>query len=228
MGNSKKNFAIVAIIVGAIGIGIGAYTLVTVGNSFSGEKSTETSSELQTLMANGSPVLGSKDAPITILEFGDYQCPNCMRFATQIKPLIVKNYIDTGKAKLVFKDFTIYGNDSILASIATHCAGDQNMYWEMHDAIYENQKAINSGWINTDSIRKFASEVGLDMQQFNTCFDDRKYREQVKANFEQGKSIGIDGTPTFLIIDKDGQAQAIKGAQPYDVFKKVLDEMLVN
>ena len=227
---NKKSFAIIAIIVGAVGVGIGAYTIVNVSTNLDQQSSiapADTSDQgLHSLMLNGSPVLGSMDAPITIIEYGDYQCPNCQRFATQIKPLIVENYINTGQVKLVFKDFTIYGNDSVNGAIATYCAGEQNKFWELHDYIYENQGAVNSGWLSINNIKKFASEVGLGMQQFNTCFDERKYNQQVTENFEQGKSIGITGTPTFIIINSDGEAKAVPGAQPYTVFKQVLDEML--
>ena len=107
-------------------------------------------------------------------------------------------------------------------------AGEQNKYWEMHHQLYANQMTINSGWLSTYNIKKFASEVGLDMQQFNMCLESGKYSQQVGANFEQGKSIGVSGTPTFIIIGNDGQSKVVPGAQPYEVFKQVLDKMLVS
>jgi protein-disulfide isomerase len=213
-----------------VGVGLGAYTIVNVSTNLDQQSSiapADTNDQgLHSLMLNGSPVLGSMDAPITIIEYGDYQCSNCQRFATQIKPLIVENYINTGQVKLVFKDFTIYGNDSVNGAMAVYCAGEQNRFWELHDYIYENQDAVNSGWLSINNIKKFASEVGLDMQQFNTCFDERKYNQQVTENFEQGKSIGITGTPTFIIINSNDETKIVPGAQPYTVFKQVLDEML--
>ena len=232
--SNKKGFAIIAIIVGAAGVGIGAYTITSVSTNSLQQPSTLPTTDtgnqqgLHSLMLNGSPPLGSSDAPITIVEFGDYQCPNCDRFALQIKPSIVENYINTGKVKLVFKDFTIYGNDSVNGATATYCAAEQNKYWEMHDHLYENQKAINSGWLSVDNIKKFASEVGLQMQQFNSCFDERKYNQRVMENFEQGKAAGVNGTPTFIIIGNDGQTKVVVGAQPFSVFKQVLDEMLMS
>lgn len=230
--DQKKGFAIIAIIVGAIGVGIGAYTISTVGTNFQQDTTLPESSndkqKLYSLALNGSPELGSSDAPITIIEFGDYQCPNCMRFTTQIKPLIIENYINTGKAKLVFKDFTVYGTDSVNGAMATHCAAEQKKYWEMHDHLYNQQEAINSGWLSVDNIKKFASDITLDMQQFNICLDSKKYEQQVIENFVEGKSIGVSGTPTFIIIDKDGKSQMVKGAQPFSVFKQVIDEILVG
>lgn len=231
--SNKKSFAVIAIIVGAVGIGLGAYTIIAVGIDLDQQRTTTSvdvrgDQRLNSLMLNGLPVLGSTDAPITIIEFGDYQCPNCQRFNTQVKPLIVENYINTGKAKLIFKDFTIYGQDSVNGAIATYCAGEQGKYWEMHDHLYGSQKAINSGWLSMDNIEKFASEVGLENQPFKECLESGKYKQQVMENFEQGKSIGITGTPTFIIIDKDGETKVVSGAQPYNVFKQILDEMSVN
>jgi len=230
--SNKKSFAIIAIIVGVMGIGIGAYSIATVGSRLDqtttpSESISLTSTEgLHPLALNGSPLLGSLGAPITIVEYGDYQCPNCQRFATQVKPLIVENYINTGKAKLIFKDFTIYGNDSVNGAIAAHCASEQNKFWEMHDLMYQGQKAINSGWLSVDSIKKFVSGIGLDMQQFNSCFDGKKYAQKVTENFNDGKSAGVNGTPTFIIIDSRGQIVTIQGAQPFNTFKQVLDKML--
>lgn len=231
---SKKGFAIIAIIVGVASVGIGSYTITTVGTNSGQRDSIAPTSRilidkgLDSLMLNGSPVRGSMDAPITIIDFGDYQCTKCMRFATQVEPLIIENYINTGKVKLVFKDLTIYGNDSVNGAIAAHCAADQNKYWDLHDHFYENQQAINSGWLSINNIKKFASEVGLDMQQFNACLDARKYYQKVQGNVEQALSIGAGETPTFIIIDSAGKSKIVKGAQPFSVFKQVLDEMLVS
>lgn len=230
--SSKKSFAIIAIIVGAAGIGIGAYTIATIGANIDQTQSPmptnnpSTELGLHPLALNGSPVLGSLDAPITVVEFGDYQCPNCQRFALQTKPLIIEKYINTGKAKLVFKDFTIYGSDSINGAIATHCAAEQDMFWELHDYLYENQRAINSGWLSAENIKNFASDMGLKMEQFNKCFDERRYVTKVTENYEEGRSIGVSGTPTFIIIGPDGQSIRVSGAQPFNVFQQVLDAML--
>lgn len=230
--SSKKSFAIIAIIVGVIGIGIGIFSIVTVGSSLD---QTATPSEwilvsstegLHPLALNGSPLLGSPDAPITIVEYGDYQCSNCQRFATQVKPLIVENYINTDKVKLIFKDFTIYGNDSVNGAIAAHCASEQNKFWEMHDFMYQNQKAINSGWLSADSIKKLASGIGLDMHEFNSCFDSKRYAQKVIDNFNDGKSADVKGTPTFIIINSGERPVIVTGAQPFQTFQQVLDKML--
>jgi protein-disulfide isomerase len=230
--SSKKSFAVIAIIVGVVGVGIGVYSIATIGSRL--EQTTIPSEwvlstgteELHPLALNGSPLLGSSNAPITIVEYGDYQCSNCQRFATQVKPLIIENYINTGKVKLIFKDFTIYGSDSVNGAIAAHCANEQNKFWEMHDFMYQNQKAINSGWLSVDSIKKLASDIDLDTQQFKTCFDSKKYAQKVTENFNDGKAAGVKGTPTFIIINGEGQMVTVQGAQPFSTFKQVLDKML--
>jgi protein-disulfide isomerase len=232
--NSKKSFAIVAIIVGATGIGIGAYSIASVASTLSqGQTETPTESALSSskeeshqLISDDYPLLGSPSAPVTIVEYGDYQCPNCKRFATQTKPLIVENYINNGKAKLIFKDFIVYGNDSANGALAAHCASDQDKFWEMHDHMYQNQEGINSGWLSVDNIKKFASGVDLNMQQFNSCFDSKKYAHQVAESLSEGKTLGVNGTPTFIIIDSNGEMMTVKGAQPFSIFKQVLDSLL--
>lgn len=229
---NKKSFAIIAILVGAVGVGLGIYTITLAGSELiqpgSSTESNPDQQRFESLLEDGSPILGSSNAPLTIIEFGDYQCSNCYRFNTQVKPMIMENYIDAGKVNLVFKDFTIYGRDSVNGAIATYCADEQNRYWEMHDYIYQNQRAVRSGWLSTENIRGFASDLGLDMQQFNTCYDEQRYDDRVMNNFEDGKSLGVTGTPTFLVFDNSGESETIRGAQPYSVFEQVLDRMLVN
>lgn len=220
--NSKKSFAIVAIIVGATGIGIGTYSIVTMASTLSQPEFRTESLQIP----DGYPLLGLPSAPVTIVEYGDYQCTNCQRFATQTKPLIVENYVNSGKVKLIFKDFVIYGNDSANGALGAHCANDQGKFWEMHDLMYQNQEGTNSGWLSVDSIRKFASSIDLEMQQFDSCFDDKKYASRVAEGLNEGKTLGVNGTPTFIIIDSSGEMMTVRGAQPFSTFSQILDEAL--
>ncbi len=222
--SSKKSFVILAIIVGAAGIGIGAYSIATMANTL-GQSQTEFRTESLQIL-DGYPILGSASAPVTIIEYGDYQCPNCQRFATQTKPLIAENYIDNGKVKLIFKDFVIYGNDSANGALAAHCASDQGKFWEMHNHIYQNQRGTNSGWLSVDNIKKFASSIDLNMEQFDSCFDGKKYAQRVAEGLSEGKTVGVNGTPTFIIIDSNGKMMTVRGAQPFSTFKQILDEAL--
>jgi len=231
--SSKKSFAILAIIVGTAGIGIGTYSIATVASTLSQtdvptESLSSNTQESHHLILGGFPSLGARDASVTIVEYGDYQCHNCQRFAAQTKPLIIENYINTGKAKLIFKDFTVFGSDSVNGALAAHCAGEQGKFWEMHDLMYQKQKGVNSGWLSIDNIRKFASEIDLEMPEFNSCFDGKKYVEKVAEGLNEGKILGVNGTPTFIIIDSNGEMMTLRGAQDFDTFKQVLDTMLEN
>lgn len=131
-------------------------------------------------------------------------------------------HIQTGKVRLVFKDFPLNGPDSVFAAEAAYCAEDQGKYWEYHDELYANWKGERTGWITTDSLNDFAKTVGLDLQQFNSCLSEHKYRNRVLDLEKFGKDIGVKATPTFLIFDNEKLIK-IEGNQPIDVFRKVLD-----
>lgn len=176
--------------------------------------------------AMGSPILGDPDAPITIVEFGDYQCHQCYNWFHNTKPAIARDYIDTGKANLVFVDLAFLGRDSPKAAQASYCADDQGMYWEYHDTLYNSQESkIDNGWANTERLKAFAFALGLDMVFFEDCLDSGKYVKRVQYNIQQAKDHGINGTPGFFIVGPDGQ-EKINGAQPFPVFQRILDSMI--
>jgi len=175
--------------------------------------------------AMGSPILGNPSAPITIVEFGDYQCEQCYAWFHETKPAIVRDYIDTGKANLVFVDLAFLGRDSIPASMATYCAEDQGMYWEYHDLLYNSQESVDGGWANSERLKAFAFSLDLDMELFESCLDSGKYSKRVQYNIQQARENGVRGTPGFFIVGPDGQ-QKIGGAQPFSVFQKILDSMI--
>jgi len=174
--------------------------------------------------AMGSPILGSVSAPITIIEFGDYQCEQCYKWYHNTKDSIVQNYIETGKANLIFVDFPILGRDSPKAAAATYCAEEQGKYWVYHDLLYNFQEGVDSGWANSERLKAFAQSLELDEELFNICVDSGKFAKRVQFNFNEAKKQGANGTPTFIIVNSEGQ-QKIGGAQPYFVFQKVLDSM---
>jgi protein-disulfide isomerase len=173
----------------------------------------------------GSPVLGSESAPITIIEFGDYQCPQCDRWFKTIKPDIEEQYINTGKANLYFVDLAFFGSDSTNAAEATYCAGDQGKYWEFHNILYSNQQGINDGWASPDNLKSFASQLNLDRNLFDSCLDSDKYKNRVEKNVLEAKRNGASATPTFIIVGPNGDQQTVEGSQPFSVFKQVLDSM---
>lgn len=173
----------------------------------------------------GSPVMGSPGAPITIIEFGDYQCHACHAWFHDTKPEITSGYIDPGKANLVFVDLAFLGRDSPAAAQASHCAGDQGMYWEYHDLLYTHQEERIDSWAGRERLSAFAFSLDLDMQAFSECVESGKYSERVRFNMAEAAKIGADRTPTFVIEGPGGERQVITGAQPYRVFAQVLDSM---
>jgi protein-disulfide isomerase len=185
---------------------------------------TRTHGSISTAM--GSPILGNPLAPITIVEFGDYQCHQCYNWFHDTKPMITRDYIETGKANLVFVDFAFLGKDSPKAAQATYCADDQNMYWEYHNSLYTFQESkIDNGWANSERLKSFAFNLNLDMSLFDECLDSEKYSKRVQYNSQQAKDNGVRGTPGFFIVGPDGQEQ-LGGAQPFSVFKRILDSMI--
>jgi len=183
------------------------------------------------LIKNGSPILGSVDAPLTLVEFGDYQCSFCKRYFDQTHDLIMKNYVETNKVKIVFKDLIVTpGKDSMYAAHAAHCAKDQGMFWKYHYMLYNNWEGESTGWVTSDNLNKFAKNIGLDINKFSKCMSEDKWMELINASQDDANTLGVTGTPSFFLIaswqETDGQKNEITrihGAQPYDVFKKSFD-----
>ena len=173
-----------------------------------------------------SPVLGSADAQITIVEFGDYQCEACYHWFHNTRDTLIDNYIETGKAKLIFVDLPFIGQDSRIAAQASYCAEDQGKYWEYHEILYIFQEGENSGWADRDRLNSFAFSLDMNMDEFNDCMDYSKYAKRVQANYDEAVKNGVQGTPTFIIISQDGTIEKFAGAQPYSVFAATIEPML--
>lgn len=200
---------------------------IAVGVFLTSFPETEKKSEAFTaskLIENGSPIMGESEAPITILEWGDYQCTFCYKFHQNTLNVIKEDFIKSGKVKLVFKDFPLNGPDSLLAAEASYCAEDQGKYWEYHDEIYKNWGGERTGWVTRESLEGFADTVNLDLTEFNKCLDNHKYENKVNTIHEFGKELGIDATPSFLIFN-DQKVIKIRGNQPLEVFLKTFDEL---
>jgi len=211
---------IAAIVIIAI---IASATVFQTGNEALNLDMGQTHGTVSTAM--GSPILGSDSAPITIIEFGDYQCEQCYKWYHKTKDSIVQNYIETGKANLIFVDFAILGRDSPKAAAATYCAEEQGKYWEYHGLLYTYQEGVDSGWANSERLKAFAFDLKLDKELFDSCVDSGKFSKRVQFNTNEAKKQGATGTPTFIIVNSEGEQQKIGGAQPYSVFQKVLDAM---
>ena len=166
-------------------------------------------------VAESDPSLGSDNAPVTLIEFSDFQCPFCLRVAPTLKQIRAK-YGD--KVRIVWKDFplTQIHPQAFKAGEAGHCAAEQGKFWEFHDAVYANQQAMQP-----DDLKRYAANVGVDAAKFNACLDTSKHAERVRTGVAEGTRLGIDSTPTVFI-----NGRRVSGAQPYEVFAGIIDEEL--
>lgn len=170
-----------------------------------------------------SPVRGEATAPVTIVEYADFQCPSCGAFFRAVEPRLVNEYVKTGKAKLVFKNFAWIGEESRRAAEAAACAGAQGKFWEYHDIVYSNQRGENSGVFSAATLKGFAARLGLDQAGFDACVDGHAYRAAVDADMNEVRQQGFTGTPTFTI-----NGTRIVGAQDYGVFARTIDAKLAG
>jgi len=175
---------------------------------------------------NSSPILGAVNAPLTLIEFGDYQCTFCNKFFHETVDSILTNYVETGKVKILFKDFIVVGQDSIHAANAAHCANDQQMFWQYHSILYNNWAGEGTGWVSSEQLNKFANTLGLDMDEFSNCVSELKWEKLVNASHDDAIALDVTATPTFFVIDENRNVLKIVGAQDYDVFKEVFDSAL--
>ena len=181
-------------------------------------------SEKVDVSADDDPVLGKAKAKVTIIEFSDFQCPFCRAFWEDTLPELKREYIDTGKAKLVYRDFPLSFHDSAKpAAHAAQCANEQGKFWEMHDKMFEGQAARGSGTIqfSKTDITSWAKEAGLEMNAFNSCMDSNRYEAEIDKDTQDGSAAGVDGTPTFFI-----NGRRLVGAQPFSQFKLLIDQEL--
>jgi protein-disulfide isomerase len=195
-------------------------------------------------------ILGDKNAQITIVEFADFRCPFCEKFYTETKDQIIKTYVDTGKARFVFKNFAFLGQQSVWASEAAECANEQGKYWNFFDWLFKNQAAeSNLTYYSKENLIKYSGKVGLNTAQFAECLNSDKTAKRVSDDLAFGKAAGITGTPTFLIYtNKDNKFDVtyiqtqeaqnnynislpngnsfIIGAQPFSVFQGAIDKLI--
>lgn len=170
-------------------------------------------------------VLGNPNAPVTLIEFSDFQCPFCRKFYKETLPQIKKDYIATGKVKLVYRDFPLVQihPGATPAAEGAECAEDQGKFWEMHDAIFDEQEKLGSGTVQftADDVKKWAGNIGLDTTKFNQCLDSGKYKQEVEKDLADGSAAGVTGTPAVFV-----NGRLVVGAQPFSAFKVVIDEEL--
>ena len=177
--------------------------------------------------------LGNEEANITVIEFADYRCPFCHKFHEETFDKVVTNLINTGKANYLFKDFVV--NDrgeykgSMQAAVASHCAAEQDKYWEYLKEIYKNFKPEPQHWVTLDSLVKFANNVQIqDIEKFKSCVESNKYQNQIQESGSLAKQLGITGTPSFVVMKNDKIETIVPGALPYEYFEKTLNALALK
>lgn len=177
---------------------------------------------------DGDPSVGSANAPVTIIEFSDFQCPYCQRWYQQSWASLKADYVDTGKVQFVYRDFPLpFHQNAEIAAEAAECANEQGKYWEMHDVLFTKGSGDGTGLDNV-SLMKYASDLKLNTAQFNKCLSDQKYASEIQADETAGSAAGVSGTPSFFIGSPAKGYQLVVGAQPYAVFKQVIDQELAG
>jgi len=165
--------------------------------------------------------IGDPNAPVTIFEFSDFQCPFCGRFFRMVKADLFRDYVDTGKVTFVYKHFAFLGQESVWAAVASECAADQGRFWEYHDLLFNQQAGENVGAFGKNRLMNFAKQLGLDMAQFEPCLKEERTLDRVQADAQEGRQANVTGTPTFFI-----NGQPLAGAQPFETFQAAIDPLL--
>jgi protein-disulfide isomerase len=187
------------------------------GGSANAETTALNPNERYDVPVANNPTRGSADAPVTIVEFSDFRCGFCGRFARETLQPLLASY-DESEVQFVYRDFVIFGQQSYEAALAAECAHDQDKFWEFHDLIFGNQQGLSR-----DQYIAWAGDNGLDVDTFTTCYDSETHREEISTDLAYAQSLGLTGTPTFFI-----NGRAVSGAQPIEVFRSIIDEELAN
>lgn len=179
-----------------------------------------------TIAFAGRPVLGDRAAGVGIVEFSDFECPFCRRFHTTVHPLLKRDYIDTGKAQMIFRDLPLdFHPRARGAAQAANCAGEQGRYWDMADALFDGQERLGD-----ELYRDLAGTLGLDLARFHACLQDPAGAAAIEQSLREAAAFGVDGTPTFFIGRVEGDrlvdAHVVVGAQPYPALAQVIDSLL--
>ena len=180
--------------------------------------------------ADNDPIIGDPDAPITIIEFSDFQCPFCARFHIQTLPSLMEQYIEEGKVNLVFRDFPIQSihPNALPAAVSAECANDQGKFKEMHDILFEKQNEWNRQEtpVAVAIFIQYAEEIQLDGEEFESCIGSGKHIDEIRNDLNDGRDYGVTGTPGFFVGNDEIGYVELKGAQPFESFKKVIDAQL--
>src|SRR5919107_1514838 len=240
--NKKAVIAGIALAVIMVGGTLAAF-LPTASNPTNGSNSSsnnqnpnEIIQKLYSPVVQNASALGSSTADITMIEFADYQCQSCAKFQREVRDDILRNFVNTGQVRFLFKDF-IVNNDmptttttvdeaSTLAAEASYCAADQGKYWEYHNQLYQNAEDESTESVTIDNLKQIGRNSGIgDLMQFSDCLASHKHSKTVNENENLARSIGLQSIPTFILLSNRTQPLAIQGAQPYSIFEQAIREI---
>lgn len=178
------------------------------------------------LTREGDRVRGNHDAPITLIEYSDFTCGYCEKFFHETWPLLFSEYIQNGKVRLIYRDFPrALTGPSLDTALAARCAGEQGKYWSMHDQLFSSSNKYGAG-----PLEQQAKQLGLSMKRFSECFQSGRYLEAIMYDLQEGKNLGVRGTPGFILLlthdIEHGEKMFLPGAFPYEVFKEEIDRLL--
>lgn len=203
---SSRNLIII-FIVGLILVVWGGFNLLATDNEDDGP---------QVLSA---PSLGDPNAPITVIEFADFQCIYCSQFALSTQPLLISEFVETGKVRFEWRHFPVLGDASVRAANAATCAHEQGVFWQYANALFGQRTSLG----DDATFGAIASQLGLDTEAFQTCLDEERYADVVVANRNEGIEAGVEGTPTFLV-----NGELIVGARPIENWRMIFETMLAE
>ncbi|MFW6202254.1 MAG: DsbA family protein [Gemmatimonadota bacterium] len=223
-GSGKRPYRAALLAVAVLGIGALAYAVIGGGGAVTEPVELEGAESPQALMERADPVpLGAEDAPITVIEFGDFQCPACGVFARQVKPFLEAEYIETGQVRLIFYDFPLISihEHAFLAARAARCSADQGRYWEYHDRLFGAQPRWSSARNPVSEFVEYAEELGLDADEFEGCVESDRHADVVSASRELALQLGVQSTPTVMV-----NGRQLVAATDYDALKQMIEEEL--
>lgn len=167
----------------------------------------------------GDPMaMGEPDAPVVMVNYSEFQCPFCGKFARDTEPTLIAKYVENGTLRIEWRDFPYLGEESMTAALAGRAAALQGKFWAFHDAMYAEQQPVNSGVLTPEYLKGVAEKAGLDGERLVADMERPELAEAVRKDFSEGQSIGVTGTPAFLVND-----QPIIGAQPTSVFEQAIE-----
>jgi len=168
-----------------------------------------------------SNTMGNPDAPVHIIEYGDFQCPYCLKFWSETEPQLIEEYVNTDQVYFEYRAYPIIGPESSWAAEGAYCAGDQGRFWEFHDTLFANWSGENVGDYTKENLVKYAKALDLNMAEFESCLSEEKHKGTVEQDAAAAETNGIHATPTFFI-----NGFKVEGAQPYSILKDLIEQAL--